>query len=849
MKRVSTWILASLMVSGAAFATSPQNIGHPATETLSSRPSLPRTAPIETRLGWPRRVPFFAPLPAGTGTAWSWANPSPQGNTLYGSVTGTSLSVAVGGGGTVYTGTASGTWTQQNSGTTDNLYAVTYGDGLYVAVGQADTILTSPDGIHWTVITVSDTTQNLYSVAYDGSSTFVAAGTNGTVFYSHGGVTWSEGDVVASGSTDTATSVAFGSGTFVIVAHTILSQTNLFTSTDGGVVWSLQTIPALGDPSVYAAYNGSEFVAMGLNVNGTTGGSVMTSTNGVTWTTTTSPFPTTSFPIAITTAGTTFVAILQSGKISTNVTTPIDIETSPDGATWTPAASNNLPATWSQNIPKQISYAAGGYLVVGDDGYIATAANLQSWTPLSPIVPVTYNHLRGIHWFNHQFIAVGDDDTVLTSANGIAWTSENITGGTPSNLRDVAYNGTRYVSVGSNGTVLTSTDAINWTAAQITPAVPSGTSFEDLTWNGSLFVAVGTSGVIYSSPDGLTWTQQSSGTSDNLWGIAWTGARFVVVSDSTTDAIRILVSSDGVHWTSTAFNQSSATSLFGIHWTGTELVAAGGAANASGQAVGIIATSPDGINWTVDYSSAPAIQDIFADAILNGNQYVAVGQDTGYVYASPNGINWTVQTPTFQNAGLEKLAIHGGQLVTTGYAGVLLYSTDPAPTASNGTLSAAEDKAANGTLSASDATGLALTYAIVTPPTHGTATITDTSTGAFTYTPTTGFSGADSFTFDATDGTQSSAAATEAVTVNASSSTPPGGHPGGSGSSGGGGGSLSLVSLMVLASSATLRRKRPRQGLDLKVPNTPFIVACARVGGCRCRERPTLPAVTTLMCL
>ncbi len=800
MKLIVRVFFASLLVSGVSLAAVPASAYYPIAQARAARSSLAQHKGIGLNpvQGSPRRFPAYNPVVAGTGSSWLWANPTPQGNTLYGSVTGNGLSVAVGGGGTLYTSNASGNWVSQNTGTSNNLYAVTYGGGLYVAVGQADSILTSPDGIHWTAIPVSDTTQNLYSITYNGTGTFVAAGTNGTVFYSNGGGTWTEGDIVASGTTDTATSVAFGNGTFVIVAHTSSSVTKIFSSTDGGVTWTSQSTPTLNDPSVYAAFNGSEFVAMGLNVAGTFGGSIMTSTDGVTWSAQTSLFPTTSFPIAITTAGTMFVVMLQSGKSGTAVTTPIDIETSPDGMTWSPQPNNNLPAPWSQNIPKQISYTGSQYLVVGADAYIATSTDLQNWSYLSPVQISTYNHLRGVHWINTQFFAVGDDDTVLTSPDGISWTNKNIVVTTPNNLRDIAYNGARYVSVGSNGTVLTSSDGINWTAAQITPAVPSGTSFEALVWSGSLFVAVGTSGIIYTSPDGLTWTQQSSGTLDNLWGIAWTGSRFVVVSDSTTDNIRVLISSDGVHWSSTPFNPSYATSLFGIHWTGTELVAAGGASNSSGKTVAIIATSPDGISWTIDYSTIP---DIFADAILNGTQYAAVGQDTGYIYASTDGTTWTVQTPTFQNVGLEKLAMQNGQMVATGYAGAIFRSVIQPPTASNGSVSTPENTAVNGTL---QATGSGtLTFAIASQPAHGTVTLTNAATGAFTYTPASAFTGNDSFTFTASNSAGTSNTATESVTVNApgGGGTPP---PG----SGGGGGPVSLLSLMVLVGSATLLRKR-----------------------------------------
>ncbi|EQD72258.1 lipoprotein, partial [mine drainage metagenome] len=63
--------------------------------------------------------------------------------------------------------------------------------------------------------------------------------------------------------------------------------------------------------------------------------------------------------------------------------------------------------------------------------------------------------------------------------------------------------------------------------------------------------------------------------------------------------------------------------------------------------------------------------------------------------------------------------------------------------------------------------GAALTFAIVSQPANGTVNLTNASTGAFTYTPNAGFSGTDSFTFDASDSGGASNTATETVTVNA----------------------------------------------------------------------------------
>ena len=94
-----------------------------------------------------------------------------------------------------------------------------------------------------------------------------------------------------------------------------------------------------------------------------------------------------------------------------------------------------------------------------------------------------------------------------------------------------------------------------------------------------------------------------------------------------------------------------------------------------------------------------------------------------------------------------------------------------APVATNGTLAVSQDTPASGTLQATDADSNPLTYSIVANGTKGTAVVTNAATGAYTYTPNAGATGADSFTFKANDGTVDSNTATVNVTIAATPST------------------------------------------------------------------------------
>ena len=85
------------------------------------------------------------------------------------------------------------------------------------------------------------------------------------------------------------------------------------------------------------------------------------------------------------------------------------------------------------------------------------------------------------------------------------------------------------------------------------------------------------------------------------------------------------------------------------------------------------------------------------------------------------------------------------------------------PIANSQTALTGKDTAKRIALTASDPDNNPLTYSIVTQPQHGT--ITGGTGQVRTYTPTAGYTGSDSFTFRANDGTANSNTATVSLTV------------------------------------------------------------------------------------
>jgi hypothetical protein len=96
-------------------------------------------------------------------------------------------------------------------------------------------------------------------------------------------------------------------------------------------------------------------------------------------------------------------------------------------------------------------------------------------------------------------------------------------------------------------------------------------------------------------------------------------------------------------------------------------------------------------------------------------------------------------------------------------------TSNTAPTAYNQSIAAVEDTSLAWTILATDAEANALSYTIVTGPSHGTLA----GTGADrTYLPATNYNGTDSFVFKANDGVADSNLATVSITVSAVNDPP-----------------------------------------------------------------------------
>lgn len=141
----------------------------------------------------------------------------------------------------------------------------------------------------------------------------------------------------------------------------------------------------------------------------------------------------------------------------------------------------------------------------------------------------------------------------------------------------------------------------------------------------------------------------------------------------------------------------------------------------------------------------------------------------GQIIGSPPNVTYR---PEAGYLGLDNFAFTATDgVVVSPPGGVSITVTPDVPEAADLSLLTGHNQAAAISLSASDPDNEPLVYTIVTQPASGTLS---GSGNAWTYTPNDGFSGTDTFTFKAGDGTFDSNTATVRITVNAPPTAPVG---------------------------------------------------------------------------
>ena len=327
------------------------------------------------------------------------------------------------------------------------------------------------------------------------------------------------------------------------------------------------------------------------------------------------------------------------------------------------------------------TWQAIGLLLILTTNLLA-ADPLDNWVWRNPL-PNGIN-MNAVAYGNGLIVGVGDLGTIMTTPELDAQWWVQSPAVTDQNLKAIAYspdNGT-FVAVGNASgtvvgsykmtTILTSTDGTNWYSQLWTNV--NTRSLYGVAYGVGLFVAVGQRAEIWTSPDGTNWTQQVSpqtGSSYNLNAITYRpDIGFAAVGDANSSVAQIMTSPDGINWTLQNVSVP-AYSLNAVTWgyvtngdssVTTNFLTVGGKSGT----IGTVATSPDGILWTTQFS-APGFDvsaRLYGTAFKPGVGYIAVGQ-YGTIQYSADGTNW--------NSGYSDLSLPGNDFGGATYVADLDY--------------------------------------------------------------------------------------------------------------------------------------------------------------------------------
>lgn len=582
--------------------------------------------------------------------------------------------------------------------------SVTVSDMKGGTVTVSNTVTVTDPLDTWTTGTVG-TTGNLQDLLF-AKGRFVGVDWFGGSYLSWDGTNW-ENTGTLPGYDNMLSShpqLAFGANTFVAVGRKVSTSSAQICYSPDGRLWKVATFPG-GIPQMYdVAYANGQFVAVGA------GGSVLRSTNGVTWTSVTAP---TALDFNfVTWDGGAWVAVglNNGGGYAERAWSSLD------GITWNQQVLLGMQALEVFGYGGT-AYALGYYggLSYSTDHGVtwqkATLPGTSSWSARHMAAALDGTLLMSGQAMNEG----GSPYALLISTDGRTWARSANNTDVAANTHALAFGHGRFLSLESGGVTrrsapfypANSTPNVTFTAAPTngTARIPiyfaaSGTDVNgdsityawDLgaattvldgfeiapvfslggTYNITLRVSDGRGGItnlarsIVVSDPARTWTQRTSPVANNLYAIAGSSSNVVAVGDGG----KILSSPDGATWTARSVPEYAGNIYFyTIIWDGSRYIAAGMDYDfALPGWINVIYSSTNGINWSRVYRSAGAVGAINAVA-SNGSTRVAVG-DNGTVLVSLNGTNWSsVTIPGLGTATMSGAAYAGGTFVFVGYVG------------------------------------------------------------------------------------------------------------------------------------------------------------------------------------
>jgi hypothetical protein len=249
--------------------------------------------------------------------------------------------------------------------------------------------------------------------------------------------------------------------------------------------------------------------------------------------------------------------VAQNGTIwLAGTTTGGDLMYSEDGITWTGLGYHTAGA--GTRYITGLAWNGSRWVAVGYPGGTLYSDDGVTWSSRNPILGTTV----AVASNGSRFIVVGSN--IAFSDNGADWT---IADNNPFDVNGtgIASNGSRWVAVGRgsvNDIAYSDDNGVTWVGALNLGCF--NCSVRAIAWDGSKFVAVTNDDFhsIYYSADGITWTGEGDVFGGNGYGyaIAWNGTRFIAGGQYGTTGT-LMTSTNGTAWTSLGTTFSSITAL------------------------------------------------------------------------------------------------------------------------------------------------------------------------------------------------------------------------------------------------------------------------------------------------
>lgn len=345
-------------------------------------------------------------------------------------------------------------------------------------------------------------------------------------------------EVVSSSANTLVVKVPAGAVTGpIVITNTLRFQTTTTSAsfnvtTTGGGGGGTATWVSRASPSGFLlgglAYGAGRFVAVGFSRT------LLTSTDGLSWTAATAPDTNYFDTKAVTWTGSQFVMV--GDKVFGSSAAAL-IATSPDGLTWT-------RRTWTPGSCCEVGALTdvaegGGRITVAGDTTLASSTDGGLTWAVDNKPAGVFPTIAGLAGNTSTRVAVGRQNGVPTILvdTGAGWA---LAGGTLDATHmpaDVTWTGTQFVAVGGRA-VMRSADGVTWTTALLTSTeLPSAISLTTVRAVGTTLYATGDNfsnqhAIIKSDDGGVTWSLayqgQTSGIA-NLAGLAASPTRVVTV--------------------------------------------------------------------------------------------------------------------------------------------------------------------------------------------------------------------------------------------------------------------------------------------------------------------------------